>query len=239
MGSTVGFVVPSINSVFESDLRWLPDTITPRVERIPTMARSEDSEAGTLARVDSMNRGLMDALSELMHTRLDMVAYACTAGSFFSKWPTPARLEEYLSEVAAVPSKSTAGAIIEMLDEFRSSRIALFGPYAPAVNQAMADVLEAAGFSIVQVETDPWFLEPGVHIGAEPPEDIASFVVKKLAPEAELVLLPCTGWRALEARESIENARSVRVVTANQALFRSISKTLGVDSSDEMNIRSS
>lgn len=227
----IGFLVPSINTALESDLRELPTGVVGHVQRMPSTPRGTSSVADNSNRIATMNNQLPIVIPDLPLAHLDLLAYACTAGSFFSDWQTPHEFEAHLTELSGLSVRSTAGSIIEMLREFPAARISLLSPYAPDVNRRMASVLKSTGANIIQVETDPMFLEAGVSIGAEHPDEIVSFVTRVLAPGADLILLPCSGWRALEAQHEIQASVGVPVITANQALFWSVLCALDLDAS--------
>lgn len=228
--SRIGFLIPSMNTALEPDLAALPPGVVGHVQRMPSAPRVGSTTSENSNRIALMNAQLPLVVPDLPLADLDVVAYACTAGSFFSEWKSPTDLERHISDMAGLPVASTAGAVIEILQEFPGAKISLLSPYAPAVNQRMASVLEMAGANVVQVQTDPLFVEPGVPIGKEHPEDIVEFVTGNLSPDAEVVLLPCSGWRALEAQPDIQKLTGLPVVTANQALFWSVLRALGMDS---------
>jgi maleate isomerase len=234
----IGFLVPSINIALESDLRVLPPDVVGHVQRMPSTARKGSSAIDNSNRIAMMNSQLPAVVPDLPLANLRILAYACTAGSFLSDWETPRDFEDYIAELSGLTVKSTAGSMIEMLREFPRARVSFLSPYAPEVNRQMASVLESAGVNIIQVETDPLFLESGMHIGTEHPDEIVSFVSGVLSPDADLVLLPCSGWRALEAQEEIQNLVGLPVITANQALFWSLLCSLNLDASSFLPSRS-
>ena len=63
------------------------------------------------------------------------------------------------------------------------------------------------------------------------PETVLEYGVEHCLPEADTLLVSCTGWRSLEVVEELEARTGKMVVTANQASIWFLLNKMGWDAS--------
>ena len=94
-------------------------------------------------------------------------------------------------------------------------------PYVDALNDKIQSSLEQEGLEVVGVRG--MGITANAEIGAVEPERIAEFASDEFAgAELELLFVSCTNFRALEARERIEQDLELPVVTSNHAALESV-----------------
>ena len=81
-----------------------------------------------LARLVSEHETLRDAVRALSASEPEVVAYACTSGSFVGGLAGERAMCEAMTAAGEVPSLTTSGALLEALDELGAGRIALVTP---------------------------------------------------------------------------------------------------------------
>ena len=98
-----------------------------------------------------MNAQSVDAARLIASVGPEVVAYACTSGSFLDG---PAALQEQLTVIHSIvlcPVVATSSAMIEAMRLPSVRRIALATPYLDSINEAEQRFLEANGIEVVAV----------------------------------------------------------------------------------------
>ncbi|HBM61593.1 MAG TPA: decarboxylase [Citreicella sp.] len=217
----IGLLTPATNTVNEAEwTRLLPEGVTCHSHRIDMNADAHDSEplldqitrsAGILARAD-----------------VDVVAYACTAGSMV----TPAdSLPQAASDRLGRPVLTTAAAIVAALRHLGVRRVSIATPYHQALNDHEVAFLAAHGVTTLAIE--------GLGLGANGPVDFPRIArtplpeVEALAhrvhrPEAEALLLTCTDFPTLPLIAPLEAALGIPVVSSNTATLWAALRRAGI-----------
>jgi maleate isomerase len=204
MSTRVGLIVPSSNTVAEVDFyRSLPTTCTLHTAR---MYLEETTPEGESVMLDE----------HLPATAADVVVFACTSAGALRGNAYEADLIERLSAKMGAETISVAAAVRCVLRERGARRVGVVTPYIESLNQRIATSLETDGFEVTAIHG--LGITENFAIAAVEPERIGGFALETLAgQELDLVFLSCTNFRALEAREQIERALGVPVVTSNSA----------------------
>jgi len=206
----IGLVTPATNTVNEAEwMRMMPDGVTFHTQR---MVLSASTHAGPAV----LNQ--IDAASEiLLQADVDVVAYACTAGSMV----TPAHgLAQAASRRIGRPVVTTAAAIVAALQTLGASKISVATPYHQALNDHEVRFLAGHGINTLAIE--------GLGIGANGPADYPQIArtpidrVRDLARlvyrrDAQALLLTCTDFPTLTLIDALEAELGIPVVTSNTA----------------------
>ncbi|MBJ3778875.1 maleate cis-trans isomerase family protein [Acuticoccus mangrovi] len=217
-GARVGVILPSLNSTTEADFAWLaPRGISFHAARIPfTRTTAEDLAA--------MNRGVADAARLLATIPPDLVAYACTSGSFVGGVAAGEALAAEIAAITQCPVVTTSGAMVAALKSLGISRLALATPYIEAVTASEADFLRDTGVDVVATAC-LGLIGPTVRDTTR--ERIVAVARAADRPEAEAVFVSCTDLRAFEAVAEMEEALGKPVLTSNQVTLWGILERLG------------
>jgi len=222
----VGLMVPATNATFEADFALVvPKEITLHSHRL-WMSGGVESEDF----VDKVNEGIEEAAKYLAMAKVEVIAYGFTTGSFYRGIAYSKQLEERIQKAAAVPGVTPATAIVEALHYFEAKKLSVATPYPEWNNAMLLRYLDEAGFDVLNLEGDP---RPASIAIREPmwdqePESIVDFASKVCLPEADVLLCPCTAWRALEVVEELEQRLGIPVVTANQTAIWATFRKLGI-----------
>ncbi len=221
----LGLIVPPTNTVNEAEwARLMPAGVTFHTHRMP-LHPDTTSEEG--------KRGLMRDLDQvfgmLKQSRVDAIAYACTAGSMIN----PVRsLPDALSERSGVRAVTTSAAIVDALKELGATRLSVATPYAERLNEHETHFLEENGFEVLRLI--------GLGIGANGPSEytriaetpldaVAAHARAAFVPGSDALLITCTDFPTLPLIAQLEDELGVPVVTSNQATFWAMLRAAGID----------
>ena len=221
----LGVIVPPTNTVNEAEWhRLVPDGVTFHVTRMALHTDTE-SEAGRAA----LYADVRHAAGDLAQAGVDVIAYACTAGSMMR--PVTA-LGDFMADKTGIPSVTTAEALIEALGALGTRRLSLATPYHQALTDHEVGFLAAHG-----VET---LAAAGLGYGANGPEeyrliaptppDVAYALAKEVdRHEAEAILISCTDFATLEIIEPLEDELDKPVLTSNTATLWAALRRAGIE----------
>ena len=151
----------------------------------------------------------------------DVIVFGCTSGVALMGRD---RIEDGIREV--LRGVEVLDPLLAMADNMRGrgiKRIALVTPYGADISQALARWLEGAGFEIA----DDIRIESDASRYADIPTGVISATAgRSRGSTAEAVVIACTGLRAVEAIEQIEDRTHLPVVTSNQALAWAVLQAL-------------
>lgn len=221
----LGLIVPPTNTVNEAEWsRMMPPGVTFHTHRMP-LHPDTTSEEG--------KRGLMQDLDQvfglLKQSRVDAIAYACTAGSMIN----PVRsLPDALTRSTGVAAVTTSAALIAALKALGAAKLSVATPYADRLNEHETHFLEENGFEVLRLI--------GLGIGANGPSEyirIAETPLDRVAAHAraafvagsDALLITCTDFPTLPLIASLEEELGVPVVTSNQATFWAMLRAAGID----------
>lgn len=166
--------------------------------------------------LERMNRDLDTCAKHLASAGVQVIAYACTAGSFMHGAAFDRQVMQRVSEVTGgIPAVTTSAAVVEALRFLGVRRVSVCTPYPAELNSRLGRFLSENGFLVVNVAARPHALSEA--ISNDTPESIYEFAHSQFAEEAEGIFLSCTNWRAMEAAERLEKETRRPVITSNQA----------------------
>lgn len=220
----IGLIVPPTNTVNEPEWGLLiPDSLTFHTVRMPIHPHAADEAAR-----NALVHDIAEKAAELTPAEVDVVAYACTAGSMIHPLQF---LPDAVGRIAGVPVVTTATAIVKALRSLGARRIAVATPYHDALNAHEAEFLSAAGLEVCAIK--------GLGIGANGPSDyplIARTPIDLVYRHARSVyvdgidalVISCTDLPTLHLIERLEDELGVPVVTSNQATLWDALRTIGI-----------
>lgn len=220
----IGLVVPSSNTSTEPDFyRVMPENVSLHSHRIWL----EDT---TLEDLDTMNRDAETAAKYVGTADVDVIAYACTSGSFLGGPGYDQNLLTTLTKSSGgTPAIGTSPAMIEALKTLGIKRVSVVTPYLDVINERLREFLQGNGFEVLSIAGQQ--IVPNTEIGDQTPETILAFAKDNLDPSADGYFLSCTNWRAFEVVEQLERESGKPVVTSNQATIWAAFRALGLNDS--------
>ncbi len=216
-GRRVGLIVPSVNTVIEPDLAWAgPPGLVFHVTRV--MLRETTPEG-----VRAMNAGIAAAAELIGSVTPEVVAFACTSGTFVDGEAGLARQMASIAAIVGCPVVATSRCIIEAMEFLGVRRVALATPYLDAINEAERAFLASHGLHVVAMRG---LGLSGKAIRAVPPAEVAALVRATDTPESEAVFVSCTDLRAFEIVDALEQELGKPVLTSNQVTLWGILRAL-------------
>jgi len=215
----VGMIVPSVNAVIEPDYARLGlPALSFHVSRV--MLRETTPEG-----LRAMNAGVAQAAELIASVTPDVVAFACTSGSFIDGEAALERQLQSLEAIVGCPIVATSRCIVQSLQALGIRRVAVATPYLDAVNEAERAFLESHGFEVAGMEGMGL---SGKAIREVPPGEVAALVRRADRPDAEAVFVSCTDFRAFEIAGRMEAELGKPVLTSNQVTLWGILRALGM-----------
>ncbi len=216
MNARVGLIVPSSNTVAEVDFyRHLPATATLHTARMHLDEVTPDEEAVML------DEHLPGAIRDLATVRPDVVVFACTSAGALRGNASEQGLIDRIGECTGARTISVAAAVRKAIAARGAQRVGVLTPYVEELNDKIRASLEQEGLDVAGVRG--MGITANAEIGAVEPERIAEFASDEFADaEMELLFVSCTNFRALEARERIEQDLELPVVTSNHAALEAV-----------------
>lgn len=217
----VGLIVPSCNTVVEPDfVRMAPVDTSIHAARMWILDNSVEA-------LQQMNADIETAAKYLGSAGVDVIAYACTAGSFLEGVAFDDRVRRRIAAASGgIPAIPTASALVEALRNLGLRKLSVVSPYTAEVNARLRVFLEGNGFQALNLDGRRHVNSR--EIADDPPEIIWDFARSHCSPQADGMLLSCTNWRALEIAERLEKDIGRPVVTSNQATVWATFRALGL-----------
>lgn len=217
----LGFILMSTDPAAEADFA---DMTPPGVAVHVTRLKTEDyTTTETLARhIDTM----AEAASRLQPDyKPSIISYHCTSGSIVIGENRV--FEEIRKGAPWAQPMCIVTAVVDALRELDAKKIVVGTPYLDDINTAEASFLATKGFDILDIQG--LNIADGIDMGRVTPAYWKTFALEIDRPDADAIFLSCSGIRALEAVEDIEQATGKPVITSNQAQFWSCLRRAGVN----------
>jgi maleate isomerase len=217
-GRRVGLIIPSVNATIEPEFAWIgPPGLSFHAARIPLR---ETTPAG----LREMNEGVEAAARLLASVSPDVVAYACTSGSFLEGRERLRAQVDAIGAIAGCPVVATSAALVDALQALGIRRLALATPYLDSVNRVEQRFLEDHAFDVVSTRA---LGLSGAAIREVPPERVFELACDADCDLADAVFVSCTDLRALEVVEALEARLAKPVLTSNQVTMWALLRALG------------
>jgi maleate cis-trans isomerase len=152
---------------------------------------------------------------ELQGLNLKVLGIACASGGALNGCAGDAELCSGVESKIGVPTVSAAGAMIEVLNSLKATKIAVATPYSEFQREITRHYLEEAGFEVLKISG----LGMTTGISDLPPESSYEEAKKVDLVSAEAVVISATIWRSIEIIEKLEKEIHKPVVSSNVALF--------------------
>lgn len=228
----IGMIVPSSNVTMEKEL---PCLFRARETALPERFSFHASRV-RMRRVDpqellAMNAQADRAALELADAAIDIALYACLV-AIMVEGPgahrrSEARLSLTLREAGrAAPVLTSAGALVDTLQDLNAGRIGLLAPYMPALTDKVCDYLRHEGLDVVSAQS--LSVADNAAVGRLDPENLLRLLDRMPRSVDTIVLSACVQMPSLAVLAEAERRTGVRVVTAASATVSQALKRLGL-----------
>ena len=218
----VGVVAPFDFALDRELWRWVPDEVSLHMTRTPFVPVEVSLD---LARMVSEHETLGEAVRTLNAITPEVVAYACTSGSFVGGVAGERAMCEAMTWAGAVPSVTTSGALLDALAELGVRRVALVTPYTVSVTRALEAYVAEAGVAV----TGCAFMGLTRHIWKVPYRDVADMARQAVPREgaADALFISCTNLPTYDVIPQLEAELRIPVISANQVTMWAALRRLG------------
>ncbi|MEV7340881.1 aspartate/glutamate racemase family protein [Streptomyces sp. NPDC093544] len=216
----VGVVAPFDFALDRELWRWVPDDVSLHLTRTPFVPVEVSLD---LARLVSEHETLGDAVRALNAVAPEIIAYACTSGSFVGGVAGERAMCEAMTRAGAVPSLTTSGALLEALDELGARRIALVTPYTVSVTQSLEEYLSEAGITV----TGRAYMGLTSHIWKVPYREVVEMARASVLDSADALFISCTNLPTYDVIPQLEAELRIPVISANQVTMWAALRHLG------------
>ncbi|HET6856738.1 MAG TPA: decarboxylase [Streptomyces sp.] len=216
----VGVVAPFDFALDRELWRWTPDGVSLHLTRTPFVPVEVSLD---LARLVSEHETLRDAVRALTAVAPEVVAYACTSGSFVGGVAGERAMCEAMSQAGELPSVTTSGALLDALGEIGARRIALVTPYTESVTSSLEEYLAEAGIAV----TGRAFLGLTRHIWKVPYRDVVDMARLAVVGAADCLFISCTNLPTYDVIPQLEAELRMPVISANQVTMWSALRRIG------------
>ncbi|MCX4609043.1 maleate cis-trans isomerase family protein [Streptomyces mirabilis] len=217
----IGVVAPFDFALDRELWRWVPDDVSLHLTRTPFVPVEVSLD---LARLVSEHETLGDAVRALNAVAPEVVAYACTSGSFVGGVAGERAMCEAMTRAGEVRSLTTSGALLEALTELAAQRIALVTPYTVSVTQSLEEYLAEAGVHV----TGRAFMGLTRHIWKVPYREVVDMARRAVRGEgADALFISCTNLPTYDVIPQLEAELRIPVISANQVTMWAALRHLG------------
>ncbi|OUC81274.1 maleate cis-trans isomerase family protein [Streptomyces swartbergensis] len=216
----VGVVAPFDFALDRELWRWVPDEVSLHMTRTPFVPVEVSLD---LARMVSEHQTLSEAVGTLNAIAPEVIAYACTSGSFVGGVMGERAMCEAMSRAGAVPAITTSGGLLEALVELDVRRVALVTPYTVSVTQALEAYVAQAGVTIAGCA----FMGLTRHIWKVPYREVVDMARQAVRDDADALFISCTNLPTYDVIPQLEAELRIPVISANQVTMWAALRRLG------------
>ncbi|MGD9998454.1 MAG: maleate cis-trans isomerase [Ilumatobacteraceae bacterium] len=225
----IGLIVPSSNVTMEIEVPKMlhaaaGDGFSFHSSRMRMRKVSAEELAG-------MNEQAARCVDEVADARCDIIAYACLVAVMVqgpgAHREVQARLEALLEARGDhVPVVSSAGALVDVLNDLGARRIAMVTPYVPALTDSVVTYLAAEGIETSSVRS--LSVADNYEVGCIPGDRVVDAVAElDITGIDALVLSACVQMPSLDIIDVVQQRLGLPVVTAASATSAAILRALG------------
>jgi maleate isomerase len=219
----VGIVAPFDFALDRELWRWVPDDVSLHLTRTPFVPVEVSLD---LARLVSEHETLREAVNALSAVAPEVLAYACTSGSFVGGTAGERAMSVAMEGAGEAPALTTSGALLEALEELGVRRVAVVTPYTKSVTDSLEDFLGEAGIAV----TGRSYLGLTREIWRVPYRDVVGMAREAVADEVpDALFISCTNLPTYDVIPQLEAELRMPVVSANQVTVWAALRRIGKD----------
>ena len=223
MTARIGLLVPFDTENDRELWRWCPPDASLHITRT---AFHEGLLGVALAEATADLDDVRHATRSLKVIEPDVVAYACTSGSFVLGLAGERALRETMLAAGARRAVTTSGLMLEAFDLLGLRRLALATPYPAEIGERLVSFIQEAGYKAVSLEN--LGLLHGSDIQATSDDAIIDLLAAADRPDADGIFLSCTGLGTVDLVGRAEARLREPVLTAIQVTMWGALRAAGI-----------
>ncbi|MFC4497586.1 decarboxylase [Streptomyces ovatisporus] len=216
----VGIVAPFDFALDRELWRWVPDDVSLHLTRTPFVPVEVSLDQ---ARLVSEHETLREGVQALGAVAPEVMAYACTSGSFVGGTAGEKSMTAAMEEAGEIPSLTTSGALLGALREIGARRVALVTPYTKSVTDSLEDFLGEAGIAV----TGRSYLGLTREIWRVPYRDVVDMAREAVSDAPDALFISCTNLPTYDVIPQLEAELRMPVLSANQVTMWDALRRIG------------
>jgi len=215
----IGVLYPSCGFLEHEIQKMLPDGVSLHVTRVPMKTAAYEH-------ILHMADNIEEAATLLADAKVNIIAFACTAGSFIKGEGYDQEIIDRITRATGLPATTMTTAVVAGLKALGIRKLVMITPYVERMNKIEKAVLGSAGFQVLAYRglgLDDVFKQYEVE-----PSRWYELVKEMKHPQADGYFLSCGGIRAVDIIEQAEKAVGKPVVTSYQALVWHCLRKIGL-----------
>lgn len=217
----IGVIAPYDLALDRELWRWTPPEVSLHVTRTPFVPVPVTTEQAGLVSDEVMVRGVT---GDLLVPEPEVVAYACTSGSFVAGAAGERALVEVMLAAGAPAAVTTSGALVEALWALEAGRVAVVTPYVVEMTSLLEVFLGEHGIEVVT--------SAGLGLAGEiwkvPYRRVVEMVRAADRPDVDAVFVACTNLATYDIIGPLEQELGKPVLTANQVTIWAALRLMGL-----------
>lgn len=189
--------------------RWVPESVSLYVTRTAFVPVPMTVD---MAEMISDEATIHRATRDLLVPEPEVIAYACTSGSFVHGATGERALIDVMLAAGAPAAVTASGALVQALQALGIHRVAVATPYVESVTERLHGFLDEHGIEVV-TSVGLGLLGQIWKVGYRQVVDIVRSADR---PEAEAMFISCTNLPTYDIIAALENELGKPVLTANQ-----------------------
>lgn len=217
----IGLVATAPGNATEAEFnRYRPEGVAVMTTRTPLTSSTPKG-------IRAMNRGVEEAAAMLAENAYcDVILLSSTAGSFVEGLQADLAQARRLSQELHATVLTSAHCVVEAASALGVGSVLLVTPSAPELNQLEKRYLEESGLSVA-AEAGFGYTLPR-DILSIPPVEVERLVRRSDIPQADAVLISCSGLHVMDRIQTMEEQLGKPVLTSNQVGLWGCLRALGV-----------
>jgi len=217
----IGVIAPFDFALDRELWRWVPDQACLHTTRLPYLPEPVTVQ---LAEALANPHGVRRATTDLLVPEPEVVAFACTSGSFVEGAAGEAALVAAMLDAGAPRAITTSGALVSACEALGVRRIAVVTPYVAAVTARLLAFLAEYGITTtasvgLNMLDGIWKMNYSHVLGAIAALDTTG---------ADALFVSCTNVPTFDVIEPLQQRLGIPVLTANQVTMWSALRAAGV-----------
>jgi maleate isomerase len=210
----IGIITPDDAVNDDEYWRFVNDDVTLLIDRYRTPERYAPINPGMVATYGNLDL-LADCAETLRITRPQSIVFFCNSCSFVGGKASNLAICSTIADAGQTAGTTISMAQVEALQTLGARRVAVGAPYDEDVTQHLHRFLHEYGFDVVSSRS--LGMKSEWEIGNTPPEVWQQLAIDIDRPEADVVLLACSGIRTAPIIESVEDKLRKPLISAPAA----------------------
>ena len=212
----IGLVMPDDGVNDDEYWLYLPEGVSVMIGRYTTDTRDDDISPDMVDAYAGLE--ILERAAEVLKiTRPSAVVFGCTSCSFVRGVGWDLKQAETIGRVCNAPGTTVSTAMVAALRTMGIKTVAMAAPYPDSVTERFATFLRDSGIGVCHWKalhmTTEW------QIGNSPPSVWYEAAREVDRPEADAVVISCTGIRTAEVMTMMEADLGKPVITAPQVMM--------------------